>query len=183
MLGVRLAAVAVDAQNYWLLLVRERIAPEYRLHAPLDPDQDRDKVRQTHFHTLLELRDFAAIVDIWTYSRFVTDLERGVGGAAPGRALTRHSLGRRMKVLALEAGEDADVCVFDKRAARLVDAMLSFGLLEEREERSNHKPLAATQFLDQVMRAYQKNYTTLLAEALDGAPTQAQDLTRDGANG
>jgi hypothetical protein len=182
-LGVRLSGVAVDAQNYWLLLIRERVAGHYRQHFPLDPGKDRDKARQTHLDRLLELRDFAAIVDIWTNSNFVTDAERGVAGALPAKVFTRHSLSRRMQVLAKEAGEDADVCVFEGRASRLVDAMLCFGLLEEREERANLKPLTATALLDQVMRAYQKNYMTLLNDALDGAHHKTSDAIRDGANG
>jgi hypothetical protein len=167
-LAVRLNAVVVDAYNFWCLLVREKVAPHYRAYFPPDARRAPETVRTAHLDRLMDHTEFAGISDIWLNSGLVADAELNAGGSSSAKPLTRQSVSRRLQVLAREAGEHNDIGTYEARATRLIDAMLSYGLLEEETIRPNFKPLKATPLFDAIMRAYHSNLALLIDLALDG---------------
>lgn len=173
--AVRLNGVASAAHAHWRQLVRQKIAPTYRRYLPLGPNETDEMVSAAHLERLLDFQNFAGISDIWMSSEFVKDSELNAAGKRREKPLTRLSLGQRLQEVAEEAAEFANASAYQTRAKRLVDAMLSFGLVEEACERPNRKPLWGTARLHALMVAYHVDLATLWKWAVDGV-----DLTTQG---
>jgi hypothetical protein len=106
------------------------------------------------FRRLCKIEGFYVLALVWKESQFVTDQDLARAGLhrLPGsKPVTRHALGRALKI---SAGETASCDSDDKyarRAQRIVDAGVTFGLIEPQEVRDNFKPLRATEKLHQLM--------------------------------
>lgn len=165
-LAVRFSAVEVASRQSWRRIVRERVAPHYKRYEPLDEGKSDERMLVVLLDRLIE--EFVAISEIWSQSHFVTDAELAL--TKPRKPLTRHGLSRRMHQLAAETGEAGDMSGFESRANRLVEAMLTFQLLEEQWDRANFKPLKATVLLNHIMLAHNAGFALLINQALNGEP-------------
>jgi len=155
--AVRFNALQRCSAQHWRLLIRERIAPRYRRYAPPDPKRTEADVRKSHLDKLLDLNAFDAISEIWLTSKFVSCEELECAGGKRKRPLSKQSLARRLQEIAQKEGDFSDPGTFEGRAHRLVEAMLSYGLLEEEIVRPNLKILHPTELLHALMVTFHTN--------------------------
>lgn len=178
--AVRFNALQRGSAQYWRLLIRARIAPRYRRYAPPDPKRSEASVRQGHLDKLLDLNAFDAISEIWLTSKFVSGAELECAGGKRKRPLSKQSLARRLQEIAQREGDFSDPGTFEGRAHRLVEAMLSYGLLEEEVVRPNLKILHPTEALHALMVAFCTNM--MLGWEKSVGPTASNDTSEHGGD-
>jgi hypothetical protein len=120
---------------------------------------------ECHYDRLATLEALIVLALIWKESPCITekDLARAGLRRSSRKGITKHALGRALQESGRRPPTYESPAMFARRAERIVDAAMAYGLVEERECRANYKPLHATERLQDLMAEVGSEVALLLA--------------------
>jgi hypothetical protein len=153
-----------------------------RTHIENNPVRLRndEKELKSQLLRLHEFETFGLLMYLWLNSDFLDIPELGINLKARRAPITRNALGNRLEELDGRDLEFNSSQKYIRRASRYVDAAMTFGLIALEDEtnsdnRSNYKPLIATQKLHDLMLEVGLNVGMLMAAAV--APPELRNST------
>jgi hypothetical protein len=138
----------IAAFEYYHECLVKRIRPSPTRHqndvAELDCQFDR----------LCSVSGLAVLALVWKESDYVTDEDLEAAGferLRKDKKITQHSLGAALRASAARCALCGSDDKYERRAQRIVEAAITFGLIEPQVGRRNLKPLRATKKLHELM--------------------------------
>ena len=116
------------------------------------------------FGRLCTVSGLAVLALVWKESDYVKeeDLEAaGLKRLRKDKKITQHALGAALRASATRCALKGSDDMYERRAQRIVEAAITFGLIEPQVDRRNLKPLRATEALHDLMIAVGGSIRTL----------------------
>jgi hypothetical protein len=138
----------IRAFEYYNAYMIEHVRPYATRHS-----NDGAKL-DCQFDRLCRVDGLVVLALVWKESGFITveDLEAaGLHRLRDDMKITQHALGTALKASVCRCGSCESDEKYERRAQRIVEAAITFGLIEPQTDRRNLKPLRATQKLHDLM--------------------------------
>lgn len=149
---------------------------DHILNHPLRHLDDKKEL-DCQYDRLADLEALAVLAVVWKQSRYLSDEEIRCAGLTPKlpKGVNRQMLGKGLRKSDRRPETCASLEMFARRAARIVDAAITYGLIEVGEQRSNLKCLRATAKLHDMLVEIGSAAATLIHEpfgcTLGGLPS------------
>jgi hypothetical protein len=151
-------------------------------HPICDIAQD---LRDCYYDRLITLEALVVMAFVWKESPCITDSDLACAGFTRSfpKGITRNALGNALQKSDRRPPSYQSAAMFARRAQRIVEAAIAYGLVEEGKCSPNRKPLFATKRLHDLMAEVGSAAAVLLLEPFAGVACDLACPGEDGTGG